>query len=327
MKERGLGTSATRAAIIERLIDVEFVQRENKAIIPTTKGIELIRVIEMIPIPELASPELTGNWEHQLVQIEKGQTLSSHFMEEIIRLTRDVVDKVKEAKEVDAFRAAVNEPLGNSPLCGGEIRETKMAYSCSNWKEQGCKFAIWKRIAGKTLTRGQANELLSKGRVGPLFGFRSRAGKPFRAILVLQGEKVSFEFLNDRPAYIRKEKAKAVVEEGSSSSLPSPKRKVVRRKTITPSLEKAANPSKKRSPGKTKESKPHSSKNVSSQAVDKAPVAKKTVRKRIAVGGTGSKKTTAVDKVDVDKDVLPKKTARTRKNRIAEEEKKEGSAS
>ncbi|MEI6509828.1 MAG: DNA topoisomerase 3 [bacterium] len=304
MKERGLGTSATRAAIIERLIDVEFVQRESKAIIPTTKGIELIRAIEIIQIPELASPELTGNWEHQLVQIEKGQTPSSHFMEEIVRLTREVVEKVKESKEVEAFRAAVNEPLGNCPLCGGEIRETKMAYSCSNWKEQGCKFAIWKRVAGKILTRGQANELLSKGRVGPLFGFRSRAGKPFRAILVLQGEKVVFEFLNDRPGYVRKEKAEGAVEEGVSATLSPLKRKVVRRKTSALS-------------------KPRPGKSLSSQTVAKAPAAKKTARKRTVVSSAISKGTAAVDKADADKETLPKKAPRPRKSRLAGEEKKE----
>lgn len=325
MKERGLGTSATRAAIIERLLEVEFVQRENKAIIPTPKGIELIRVIEMIQIPELASPELTGNWEHQLLQIEKGQTPSSHFMEEIVRLTRDVVEKVKEAKEVEAFRATVNEPLGNCPLCAGEIRETKMAYSCSNWKEQGCKFAIWKRIAGKTLTRGQATELLSKGRVGPLFGFRSRAGKPFRAILVLQGEKVIFEFPNDRPSYIRKEKVKTAAEEGKSSRPPPPKRKAVRRKTITPSPEEEAKPSKKRGAGKITEDKPYSSKIVSSPVAVKAPVVKKTMRKRTAVDDPESKRTTTVGQVDADKDILPKKAARPRKSRLAAEEKREGS--
>jgi DNA topoisomerase-3 len=210
MKERGLGTAATRAAIIERLIEVEFVARDAKTLVPTTKGIELIRRMEMISLPELTSPELTGNWERKLLLMEKGQIPALEFMGEIIQLTREVVDKVKNTEGVEAFRQAVNEPLGVCPLCAGEVRETKMAFSCSNWKEKGCKFAIWKRVASKTLTRGQATELLTKGRVGPLFGFRSRAGKPFRAVLVLQREKVIFEFPDARPAYRRVAKSTAL---------------------------------------------------------------------------------------------------------------------
>ncbi len=194
MKERGLGTPATRAAIIERLIEVGYLEREEKALHPTPKGLELIKTIETIPIPEITSPELTGEWESKLVRMEKGELARKQFMKEIEELAREIVGKVKKAENVSGVRQAASAAVGTCPLCGGEVKENRMAFSCQNWKEKGCKFAIWKKIARKTITRSQAESLLKKGRTNLISGFKSKSGKPFRAYLKLEGGKVIFEF-------------------------------------------------------------------------------------------------------------------------------------
>jgi DNA topoisomerase-3 len=200
MKDHGLGTAATRAAIIERLIEVEYLERDGKSLRPTPKGMELIKSIAAIPIPELISPELTGNWEQNLVLIEQGKLSAETFMTEIEQLARSVVEKVKTTENTATMREAVYAVLAPCPLCNGDIKEFRQAFSCANWREKGCKFAIWKRVAGRTISRREAETLIRDGRIGPLAGFRSKAGKSFRAILVLKDGKVTFEFENTYPA-------------------------------------------------------------------------------------------------------------------------------
>lgn len=195
MKDRGLGTPATRAAIIERLIEVGYIEREGKTLVPTPKGIELIHAIESIPINELVSPELTAEWEWKLTRIEKGEFTRDQFMTGIIDLTREIVEKVKAVskEKTSRMRTATSKIIGKCPVCGGEIKENKSAYSCSNWKD-GCKFVIWKKIAGKTITRKQAQALLEKGRTEILSGFKSKKGKMFRAILAIENSTVVMKF-------------------------------------------------------------------------------------------------------------------------------------
>lgn len=210
MKDRGLGTPATRAAIIERLIEVGYLEREGKALVPTPKGIELIRAIESIPINELVSPELTAEWEWKLMRIEKGEFTRDQFMAGIIDLTMKIVEKVKaiSGEKTTQMRAATSRVIGKCPVCGGEIRENKAAYSCSNWKT-GCKFVIWKKIAGKTITRKQAQVLLEKGKTGIISGFKSKKGKAFRAMLELENNTVVLKFPeNHSRAQEKEEEAK-----------------------------------------------------------------------------------------------------------------------
>ncbi|MGC8777930.1 MAG: DNA topoisomerase 3, partial [Candidatus Caldatribacteriaceae bacterium] len=147
LKESGIGTPATRASIIERLIEVGYVEREKKTLFPTPKGMELINLVEHIPVLELASPQLTGEWEKKLALIEKGQFSRELFMEEIKRLTEEIVEKVK-SQDAGDVRAKMNSPVGQCPLCGAPVYESKKNFFCSRWKE-GCSFSIWKSIAGK----------------------------------------------------------------------------------------------------------------------------------------------------------------------------------
>ncbi len=198
MKESGLGTPATRAETIETLIRREYIERAGKDLTPTPKGLQVITMLEEHP---LTSPELTGDWEKRLTDIEHGDDDRSKFIKDIEDFTRATVEKIA-ALDKEKLRPERVE-LGPCPRCGAEtgeiIRENSKAYGCTSWKsreEPGCGFVIWKRVAGRTLTPELARQLLEEGKTKEVIsGFRSRAGKPFRARLVLNGEgKVEFDF-------------------------------------------------------------------------------------------------------------------------------------
>jgi len=197
MKENGLGTPATRAEIIETLIRREYIDRIAKELAPTPKGLQVITMLEAHP---LTSPDLTGDWEKRLTDIEHGNGDREAFMRDIEGFTRSTVEQIA-SLDKEKLRPERAE-LGLCPRCGAEtgeiIRENSRAYGCTSWKsreEAGCGFVIWKRVAGRTLTPEIARQLLEEGRTRDvLSGFRSRAGKPFRARLVLNDGKVEFEF-------------------------------------------------------------------------------------------------------------------------------------
>ncbi|MEW6423682.1 MAG: DNA topoisomerase 3 [Bacillota bacterium] len=192
----GIGTPSTRAAIIERLIQVGYVKRQKKTLFPTAKGEALI---DLVP-EEVKSPELTARWEQGLLEIEAGEQKPEQWLEAIKDFTRQIVSLVKTQEA--AAGAGSNEPpaqeiLGQCPLCAKDVREFPKGYGCTGWKE-GCRFVIWKEIAGKKISPAQAKNLLKKGRTGVIKGFRSRAGKTFNAALALNEEgKVIFSFHRD----------------------------------------------------------------------------------------------------------------------------------
>jgi DNA topoisomerase-3 len=198
MKERGLGTPATRAEIIETLIRREYVERVGKELTPTPKGLQ---VITMLDQHELTRPDLTGDWEKQLLDIEHGRGDRTAFMQEIAGFTRETVERIA-ALEAEQLRPERAE-LGLCPRCGAEtgeiIRENRYGYGCTSWKsreEPGCGFVIWKKVAGRTLTPEIVRQLIEKGRTDDYIGgFRSRNKRQFRARLVLgEDGKVEFEF-------------------------------------------------------------------------------------------------------------------------------------
>jgi DNA topoisomerase III len=198
MKESGLGTPATRAETIETLIRREYIERGGKDLMPTPKGLQVITMLEEHP---LTSPELTGSWEKRLTDIEHGEDDRSKFIGDIAEFTRATVEKIAELDKEKLRPERVE--LGPCPRCGAEtgeiIKENSKAYGCTSWKsreETGCGFVIWKRVAGRTLTPEIARQLLEEGKTKEVIsGFRSRAGKPFRARLVLNDEgKVEFDF-------------------------------------------------------------------------------------------------------------------------------------
>lgn len=193
MKGHGLGTPATRAAIIERLIKVSYIERKQKSLVPTPKGEKLISMVPDI----IKSPDMTANWEKTLSDIESGQADPKVFMAGITDLTRQTVELARAQESSAPARNGVKggkEPLGQCPLCGRDVVDFPKSYGCTGYRE-GCKFAIWKEIAGKKITPTQAGTLLKKGKTGILKGFKSKEKKPFEAALALSKEgKVTFQF-------------------------------------------------------------------------------------------------------------------------------------
>ena len=180
MKESGIGTPATRAAIIERLIDVGYVERDGRSLVATEKGLNVVRLLGEHP---LTSPALTGEWEHRLARIEHGEERRERFMDDIARFAGETVGVLDTTlKDVRIPRAN----LGPCPVCGLDIVENRKGYSCWSREDPGCGFVIWKSKAGKQLPGAVARELIRTGRTErPVTGFRGRSGRSFRARLAL----------------------------------------------------------------------------------------------------------------------------------------------
>jgi len=180
MKDSGIGTPATRAAIIERLITVGYLERDGRALVPTEKGMNVIRLLGE---HALTSPGLTGSWEHRLGMIERGEDSRKRFMHDISEFAGETVKQLDESlKDVRIPRAR----LGPCPICGHEIVENRKGYSCWAREDPGCGFVIWKSKAGKTLPLAVARELIRTGyTAAPVTGFRGRSGRSFRARLAL----------------------------------------------------------------------------------------------------------------------------------------------
>jgi DNA topoisomerase III len=179
MEDSGIGTPATRAAIIERLIDVGYLEREGRALRATEKGIQVIRLLGEHP---LTSPKLTGDWEKRLHEIEAGAEARPKFMSDIVQFTTDTVAELDKLKGVKIERAN----LGPCPVCGKDVIENRKGYSCWTKDDPGCGFVIWKKKAGKNLPESVVKELMETGRtVKPVSGFRGRSGRSFSAKLKL----------------------------------------------------------------------------------------------------------------------------------------------
>ncbi|CFX16139.1 DNA topoisomerase III [Syntrophomonas zehnderi OL-4] len=188
MKGKGLGTPATRAAIIEKLISTGYITRQKKTLVATDKGKTLIDIVST----RLKDPEMTGEWEKKLIDIELGKRNFILFSQEIKQFTQDVVNEIK-AQEVTTTSFTDRNSVGVCPLCGKPVIENKKAYSCSGWKE-GCKFTIWKQIAGKSISQAQAKKIISKGKSDLIKGFKSRKDSVFDAYLRLDNGSIIFEF-------------------------------------------------------------------------------------------------------------------------------------
>jgi DNA topoisomerase-3 len=181
MKDSGIGTPATRAAIIERLLQVGYIERDGRALVVTEKGLNVIRLLGE---HALTSPGLTGEWEHRLSKIETGEDSREAFMGDIVKFASDTVGELDtKLKDVRIPRAN----LGPCPVCGRDIVENRKGYSCWSREDPGCGFVIWKSKAGKQLPVSVARELIKTGRTEKaVTGFKGRSGKSFRARLALQ---------------------------------------------------------------------------------------------------------------------------------------------
>jgi DNA topoisomerase-3 len=217
MKDSGIGTPATRAAIIERLIDVGYVEREGRSLVVTEKGINVIRFLGE---HQLTSPGMTGDWERRLGRIERGEESREGFMSDIEEFTRATVGELdSKLKEVRVPRAN----LGPCPVCGRDIVENRKGFSCWSKEDPGCGFVIWKGKAGKQLTAAIAKELIEHGRTAkPVTGFKSRNGRSFRARLAIQqGEDEKWRVEFDEP-WAREGAKPPEQEEAAPEAAPAP---------------------------------------------------------------------------------------------------------
>ena len=192
MSQKGLGTPATRAAVIEGLIREEYLHRNGRELVPTPKAFSLLFALKHFEVSEITSPELTGDWEFKLKQMEQGKLKREEFMEHIESVTRDLVSRIKNGDIPDTAFSTVAAPC---PKCGGVIQENYRKFQC-----QACDFNIWKVTAGREWAPEEVAELIAKRTIGPLTGFRSRMGRPFAAVLKLNDEqRIEFDFGQARP--------------------------------------------------------------------------------------------------------------------------------
>ncbi len=207
MQEKGLGTPATRAAIIEGLLAEKYMLREGRELIPTAKAFQLMTLLRGLEVEELSRPELTGEWEYKLAQMEHGKLSRAAFMAEIAAMTERLVKKAKEYDRdtVPGNYATLEAPC---PNCGGVVKENYRRYACTgaDGHSEGCGFSFTKSPAGRTFEVAEAEAFVRDRHIGPLDGFRSKAGWPFVAEMTLKYSdedrnwKLEFDFGDDRNA-------------------------------------------------------------------------------------------------------------------------------
>ena len=204
MQEKGLGTPATRSSIIEGLIYEKYMHRDGRELVPTAKAFQLMTLLRGLAVEELTKPELTGNWEYQLAQMEHGKLSRESFMAEIAAMTERIVRKAKEYDRdtVPGDYATLATPC---PNCGGVVKENYRRFSCTGkaGAEEGCGFSMSKIPGGRAFETAEAEAFLRDKKIGPLEGFRSKAGWPFTAELRLAFDdeianwKLEFDFGDD----------------------------------------------------------------------------------------------------------------------------------
>lgn len=189
MSGKGLGTPATRAAIIEGLLTEKYLLRDGRELLPTAKAFQLMTLLRGLNVEALSKPALTGEWEFKLSQIEHGALSRQAFMRDIAGLTAHIVEQAKNysSTTIPGDYATLNVPC---PKCGGVVKENYRRFAC-----QSCDFSFTKSPAGRLFETAEAESFISSRSIGPLDGFRSKMGRPFAASLTLDSEfKLSFDF-------------------------------------------------------------------------------------------------------------------------------------
>jgi DNA topoisomerase-3 len=187
MSERGLGTPATRAATIEGLLAEEYLHRNGRELQPTAKAFSLLFALENLGVDEIRSPELTGEWEYKLKEMEHGRLGRDEFMNHIMDKTREMVERIKTGELPEAAFSTLKTPC---PRCGGVIQENYKKFQCKS-----CDYSLWKIVASRQWEPEEMDELLTKRVIGPLQGFRSKMGRPFAAMIKLKDDHMpEFDF-------------------------------------------------------------------------------------------------------------------------------------
>ena len=206
MAEKGLGTPATRAQVIEGLLLEKYMYRDGRELVPTAKAFQLMTLLRGLGIEDLTKPELTGNWEYQLAEMEHGRLKRKVFMAEIAAMAERIVKKAKEYDRdtIPGDYATLSTPC---PNCAGVVKENYRRFACAGLSTApegpGCGFSITKIPAGRAFETAEAEAFLAHKKIGPLEGFRSKAGWPFTAELRLVRDeeignwKLEFDFGDD----------------------------------------------------------------------------------------------------------------------------------
>jgi DNA topoisomerase-3 len=195
MAGKGLGTPATRAAIIEGLITEAYLVRDGRELHPTAKAFQLLRALRGFGVDALDAPELTGEWEHKLAQMERGRLKRDTFMREIAQMTRDIVERIRRGADTGDVPGNYARLKAPCPNCGGKVVENYRRFACTR-----CDFSISKHPGGRFFETNEVEQLLREKQIGPLTGFRSRLGRPFAAVLKITPEhKLEFDFGNVAP--------------------------------------------------------------------------------------------------------------------------------
>jgi DNA topoisomerase-3 len=189
MAGKGLGTPATRAAVIEGLIDESYLVREGKELHPTAKAFQLLRALRGFGVDALDLPELTGEWEYKLAQMERGRLQREEFMREIEQMTRDTVERIRQGAEKGEVPGDYVTLATPCPRCGGVVKENYRRFACTT-----CEFSISKHPGSRFFEVAEVEALLREKQIGPLAGFRSKIGRPFSAVLKLVPPEYKLEF-------------------------------------------------------------------------------------------------------------------------------------
>lgn len=194
MAGKGLGTPATRAAIIEGLLNEKYLLREGREMIPTAKAFQLMTLLRGLGVNELTAPELTGEWEYKLSEMERGKISREEFMREIAQMTQIIVKRAKEYDNdtIPGDYATLKTPC---PNCGSVVKENYRRFACTK-----CEFSMSKTPGSRQFEIAEVEELLTNKTIGPLQGFRSKMGRPFAAVLKISRDeeiknfKLEFDF-------------------------------------------------------------------------------------------------------------------------------------
>jgi DNA topoisomerase III len=232
MQEKGLGTPATRSSIIEGLLNEKYMLRDGRELIPTAKAFQLMTLLRGLGVEELSRADLTGDWEFKLSQMEKGHLSREAFMQDIAEMTGRMVKKAKEYDRdtIPGDYATLTTPC---PTCGGVVKENYRRYTCiglpgavaktnaeGEIEGPGCGFSFGKTPAGRTFEPAEVEQFLHDKKIGPLEGFRSKAGWPFTAEIALKYNeeeknwKLEFDFGDDKNA-----ESGEIVEFGDAETL------------------------------------------------------------------------------------------------------------
>lgn len=191
VERKGLGTPATRAGIIEKLVRIGFLERQGdkktKYLIPTHKGTALVTVMP----EQIQSASMTADWEEKLKRIERKDYSADDFMQEITDMISDLVQTYEKAKDADVLMPKEGTSLGKCPVCGKPVVERQKSFSCS---DRACKFALWKNdrffaAIGKSMTSAVAKQLLASGKVSLKGCVSSKTGKKYNATVWLNMEE------------------------------------------------------------------------------------------------------------------------------------------